>query len=201
MTRILLVVPPVVYARQPSIGVAYLSAYLKSAGHEIRVMDLNTRIHGINDGDDAMWGLDRNAYSFIEREKEEISLWIEEMLDYDPDIIGFNVWSTSKRQALYMAEEIKKVSPEKLIVFGGPETVLADNLLKGYPQVDILVRGEGEEAMAEIAEEFSKKKKVESCRGCFVRKDGEMVLSPVRDEIQDINTLPFPDYSDFHMDK
>jgi anaerobic magnesium-protoporphyrin IX monomethyl ester cyclase len=201
MSRIVLAASPVVYARQPGIGLAYLSAYLKSKGHKVKVMDFNTRLTGINDGDDAVWGIDENAYAFIEERKPQFLSWIDEILDYAPDIVGFNVWSTSKRQALYMARKIKQRSPGIVMVFGGPEAVLADNLLKGYSQVDIMVRGEGEASMADIAERFDNGLDMAGCPGCLVRQDGEMVLAPDRPEIEDLDSLPFPDFSDFEMDK
>ena len=106
--RILLLVPPVVYMRQPGIGVAYLSSYLKSKGHETRIMDLNTEISGINDGDDGYWAQESNAMSFISENTGIFEKWISRILDYRPDIVGFNVWSTSKSQALYLANGIKK---------------------------------------------------------------------------------------------
>ena len=53
--RIMLLTPPVLYARHISPGPAYIKAYLERAGHEVRCRDLNTEIHVQNDGDDFYW--------------------------------------------------------------------------------------------------------------------------------------------------
>lgn len=195
--KILLVIPPVVYRRQPNIGVAYLSAYIKDKGYDVQVWDLNLEVSGINDGDDGFWAKKKNAIEFIKRRRSLFETWVQRILRYDPDIVGFNLWSTSREQALYLSRMIKKAAEKKLVVFGGPETVLGDNLFRNEQSVDILVRGEGEEAFLEIIEKYKESGRVESCRGCFVRSDGVLIDCGVRPEIKDLDRLPFPDFSAF----
>ena len=126
--KILLLIPPIVYKRQPSIGIAYLSSYLRSNGYTVQAWDLNTEIKGINDGDDGYWAQEANADKFIAENMSFFEKFLENIMDYNPDIIGFNVWATSRKQSLLLAEMIKKRDSSKLIIFGGPEAVLGDNL-------------------------------------------------------------------------
>ena len=74
--KILLIIPPVVYRRQPGIGLAYISAYLKANGYDdVHIWDLNIEISGINDGDDGFWALESNADVFIEEYKDKFQQW------------------------------------------------------------------------------------------------------------------------------
>lgn len=198
--KILLLVPPIVYKRQPSIGVAYLCAVLREQGYEVMVRDLNVDVQGINDGDDGFWSREENVDAFIASHQTLFDGWLADIERYDPDIVGFNVWSTSRKQSVYLADRIKNHDPECLVVFGGPEAVLGDNLLVGAGSVDIVVRGEGEQTFLEIVREFERQGKVEFCPGASVRNGGKLIDCGKREEIRDLDSLPFPDFSDFRQD-
>ncbi|MBN2407440.1 MAG: B12-binding domain-containing radical SAM protein [Elusimicrobia bacterium] len=199
--KILLIIPPVVYKRQPSIGVAYISAYLREKGYDIEVWDLNTEVYGINDGDDGYWAREDNARRFISGNGSLFESWAERAAASGADIIGFNVWSTSRLQSLHLADKIKEKSAGTLIVFGGPETSLADRLFVDEKAVDILVKGEGERALEEIAVQFGKNGRVDSVKGCMIRKGHSMADFGECAQVPDIDRLPVPDFSDFSPEK
>ncbi len=198
--KILLITPPVIYSRQPPISTAYLASFLKSRGLETRAWDLNTEINIPNDADDYYWAQIENCRKFYESNKELFDKWTEKIFEYAPAIIGFTVWSTTIFFSLKLAMKIKKRDKSKIIVFGGYwANVEAEEILDN-PQVDIIVRGEGEESLLEAAEQYKKHGKIETCRGSIVRSNGRIIDSGIRPEIRDLDALPFPDFSDFNLE-
>lgn len=197
----LLVIPPVVYRRQPPIGPAYLAAYLRDKGEKVAVMDLNPDIEGINDGDDGFWAIEDNARKFIDENSANFKKWAEEILAKNADIIGFNIWSTNRLQTLELVRLIREKDPNKLIVFGGPEAVLGLNLFRDLDEPDVIVKGEGERAFLEIIRQYRKTGSVKDIAGTLIRENGKLKESAPRVEIEDLDSLPFPDFSDYELDK
>jgi radical SAM superfamily enzyme YgiQ (UPF0313 family) len=198
--KILLITPPVIYSRQPPISTASLASFLKSRGLETKAWDLNTEIYIPNDADDNYWAQIENCRKFYENNKELFDKWTEKIFEYDPAIIGFTVWSTTLFFSLKLAMRIKRRDKSKIIVFGGYWSNVEAEEIFDNPQVDIIVKGEGEETLLEIAEQYEKKGRIESCRGCIVRNGGEVVDCGIRPEIRSLDTLPFPDFSDFNLE-
>jgi anaerobic magnesium-protoporphyrin IX monomethyl ester cyclase len=199
--RILLIIPPVIYARQPSIGVAYLSSYLKDKGYDVKCWDLNTEIQVSNDGDDAFWSQETNAREFFAKNKGLFENWVDKILSYNAQIIGFSVWLTSQYSSLRLAEMIKAKDKNKLIVFGGAGCSFTGKKLIANSAVDIAVLGEGERVLEEIIKKYINDGKVESCPGCLIKRNGEIINCGSEPEINNLDELPFPDFSDFSIDK
>jgi len=198
--KILLITPPVIYSRQPPIATAYLASFLKNRGIETRAWDLNTETGISNDGDDCYWAQIENCRKFYKNNKGLFDKWTEKIFEYDPAIIGFTVWSTTAFFSLKLAMRIKRRDKNKIIVFGGYwANVEAEEILDN-PQVDIIVRGEGEETLLEIAEQYKKRGRIGPCRGCIVRSSGRVTDSGIRPEIRNLDALPFPDFSDFNLE-
>ncbi|MCG0277413.1 MAG: cobalamin-dependent protein, partial [Thermanaeromonas sp.] len=66
-----------------------------------------------------------------------------------PEVVAFSCYIWNIKPSLEVAAILKKVRPEILIVFGGPEVSFeSEAFLKANPQVDLIIRGEGELAWA-----------------------------------------------------
>ncbi len=94
--------------------------------------------------------------------------------------VGFFV--TSDQTVIqYVKNLIQRIAgrrPDIVFLAGGPHASLgSDDLLKEIPDVDICVRGEGEEACAEILSGNA----WETIRGISYRRDGRVVHNPPRD--------------------
>lgn len=111
----------------PPLGLAYVAAYLKSKGHQVRVLD------GIVDP----------------LPLEEIS---EIARDYD--VVGITVISSYVIRVIELIKSLKESGVSAPIVVGGPHaTALPETLLKHG--ADYAVIGEGEETMLELVEKKS----------------------------------------------
>jgi anaerobic magnesium-protoporphyrin IX monomethyl ester cyclase len=97
---------------------------------------------------------------------------------------------------------IKDWKTSAIIVLGGPHvSALPDQVLNYYPQVDYVVRGEGERTIVELAKTLSKNQKIDHVLGISYRgKDGKIHHNNDRPFIEDLNSIPFPAWEHFNLD-
>ena len=204
-SKVLLLVPPVIYARRPSIGVAYLASYLKKAGHEVIAWDLNTEIDIENDGDDNFWSIwgpqEQHCIDLYNNNREVFDQWVKKIVEMNPDIVGFTFWTTSAWFSLKLAELIKKKAPKIITVLGGYLCNICGDAFIENENIDIVVRGEGENTLLEIADNVAEYGCIKSCKGILYKSKGPVVDCGLREEVKDLDILPFPDFSNFKMDK
>jgi radical SAM superfamily enzyme YgiQ (UPF0313 family) len=86
------------------------------------------------------------------------------------------------------------VKPEIVTVFGNHHaTHNAAHILRKYPHVDIVVRGEGEYTCLDLLQTLSKPSTLRNVQGITFRHNGQIVRNPDRPLLKDIDALPFPD--------
>ena len=139
----------------PPLGLCYLSASLKRAGHQALVLDCEAQ--GLNI---------TKIFEIVRQEK--------------PDLIGITATSPELANALTIAAELKaKLSIP--IVFGGVHvTIFKDQLLRENPAVDFGVVGEGEETIVELLEALDQPQKFPSIQGLIFRDKDEIRQNPLR---------------------
>ncbi|KKN13252.1 hypothetical protein LCGC14_1008260 [marine sediment metagenome] len=157
---------------RPPMGLAYLSAYLKQFGHESKIIDLY-HFGGGHVGDLAR---SKTAICWVQDNSNPVDIF-EEIENYNPDYIGMYLGTVSFYEGLKIAKKIRLKYPDLPFMVGGPHaTELPESLLGKF---DYIVCGEGEKAVLDIIADKSQK-------GIVV---GEM--------INDLDSLPLPDYSHF----
>jgi radical SAM superfamily enzyme YgiQ (UPF0313 family) len=117
----------------PPLGIAWLAAVLRENGYkEVFLIDAVI-----------------NKYS-----NENI---VEILKKDTPDIIGLSFGTQNRFLAFGCARKIKKNFPQIPIVVGGPHpTLTADDILKNIPEIDFVIRGEGEYAFLDFIKTFDK---------------------------------------------
>lgn len=78
---------------------------------------------------------------------------IEEILDFAAlDVVGFDChWVNQGNVVLETAAAVKKIKPGVFIVMGGfTSSLFAEEILTHYPQIDAVVRGDGETPIVEL---------------------------------------------------
>lgn len=110
----------------------------------------------------------------------------------------------SHEQSIAVAETVKRLSPGSITIHGGPDTPKyeqdAKDYFAKYPQVDIIVRGEGEATAAEtldklssvIGQENPDLSVLKDVAGITYRYRGEIIRNPDRPRIEDLDTIPSP---------
>lgn len=71
------------------------------------------------------------------------------------DIVGFSVYVWNIQRSLAVAAALKKIKPEILIVFGGPQVPdQAEGFLRQNPQIDLCTHGPGEDLFLDLLEAY-----------------------------------------------
>lgn len=178
--RIALINPPylVIYKqldiRQDAsipLGLLYIAAMLENADHEVKILDPN--LHNT-----------------------PLSELIDEAKSFEPELIGLTTVTPTFNAAQRIAFELKKVLPKVPIIMGGPHvSALPEQTLKLTPCVDFVVVGEGELTIIDLVRALEKKKTdFFGINGICYRNNGEVMLTPNRPGIEDLDTIPYPAY-------
>jgi anaerobic magnesium-protoporphyrin IX monomethyl ester cyclase len=154
-----------------------MGAVLKRQGEEVRVLDLlSTR---------------------FSPEKIEDCL-----ARFRPDLIGVTSVTMNFPAAVRILGICKAMRPEAATVIGGPHaTFTAEQTLRAHPEVDLVVRGEGEETIAETARALETGQGLEGVPGLTFRRNGAVAATADRPFIADLDRLPLPDRSLFPLSR
>jgi radical SAM superfamily enzyme YgiQ (UPF0313 family) len=100
-------------------------------------------------------------------------------LDTRAPVFGFTCYDINCYLNLLLAERIKKLAPEAIILFGGPSaTFSADLILKNRRAVDICARGEGEETVRELLRLLSDGEDWKNICGISFRRRRKVIHTP-----------------------
>ena len=153
----------------PPLGILYLGATLKNNGAEVSI-------------------LDQPAKDFT---VEEAVNWA---LREDPDVLGFSTFQSSGKTAATICSKVKERNPGIVTVFGNIyATRNPERVLKKYPSVDIVVRGEGERIVTNLASCLRDGHDLKEINGITFRDGDRVVSTPDQPLIEDLDSLPFPD--------
>jgi anaerobic magnesium-protoporphyrin IX monomethyl ester cyclase len=179
--RVALVNPPYPVEAPQAIfiplGISYLAAVLEENGYSVDVVDCQT--------------------SRPDQKQLE-----EKFRSLNPDIIGVTSATLTYLPALEILKAAKTALPNCLTMIGGPHvTVMDEQTFTESANVDIAVRGEGEQTMLELAGLVSNGnlKNLSEVLGITFRKNGQVFRTPDRPFMQDIDALPHPAHKHFDV--
>jgi|SRR3989304_6863844 len=159
----------------PPLGLAYIAASLKSAGHEIKVVDLN--------------GDRNNGLSYL------INLLSNESFG----MIGVSSIITQYKKVKELGKLIKSITPDTLLIMGGPGPTSIPELYLKNCFANIICIGEGEDTVKELASFVQNNISLESCKGIvFKNKEDSYIATAKREQILDINKVKFPAWDMFY---
>ncbi len=178
----------------PPIGLAYIGAYLKKNGYNYKGIDACgqalEKIRKAKPGSDLLVQ----------------GLTIDEIIAQIPasvKIVGLtSLFSHSWFLARDIAKKIKEVFPHCNIIFGGehPSAQIKETLKCNF--IDYVVVGEGEETFLELVDHLIKKKNPRNILGmAYKNNKDEIVQTPKRLRIVDINNFPYPDWDNWNIDE
>jgi anaerobic magnesium-protoporphyrin IX monomethyl ester cyclase len=76
-----------------------------------------------------------------------------------------------------------------------------EQIIANESAVDLIVRGEGEQTLLEIAQNLDDKTKIEQIQGITYRENNDVIRTPNRPFIQNLDSLPRPAYHLFELDR
>jgi anaerobic magnesium-protoporphyrin IX monomethyl ester cyclase len=141
--------------------------------------------------------LEKNQYKVDVIDCQVLKLSYEEfkseLSKRQPNIVGITSTTLTYKPGLQIAKIAKEVCPNCLTVMGGPHVTFWDNeALQECPELDVIVRKEGEYTLLELAQKVEAGKSFGDVLGITYRKDGEIIRTPDRPYIEDLDSLPFP---------
>ena len=181
-----------VYNSNEHIGVTYLSSTLKARGHDVRLAfdpqvfrgEPLVRMPGL---------LER-----LDKTKQIVAL----AADWQADFLCCSCYTDNVRWMLGVAEGVKAARPECVTVFGGVHVTSVPEAMVGYPQVDILVRGEAEDALTELVEQTDfgggTFRLPRDIANTWLRDGEDVVRNDLRPYIADLDSVPMRDFQLFY---
>lgn len=148
--------------KYPIISFASLAAALRQEGARVAILDL---------------GIVGN-FNGLEKVFEEI----------EPKYIGFTTTTPLFSQIAEMSSRCKQILGKKVtIIAGGPHVTALPEESLSSSEIDIVVFGEGEKTIIDIW----KGKKLNEINGIYYKNNGEIVKTPRREWIENLDELPF----------
>ncbi len=117
-----------------------------------------------------------------------------EIKSLSPDLVGISsLFSPYYREALKTAEIVKKVL-DVPVLMGGSHVSACPELMLSNPNVDFIIRGEGEKPICDFLREFQTHKRYAMVDSLGWKENGRIRLNPIGDNFP-IRELPPPDVS------
>jgi len=119
--------------------------------------------------------------------------WVKKRIELSkPDILGISILTPSAEAGFEMAKMAKEMLPNVFVVMGGPHATILPLETIGNEHVDAVCFGEGEETLIELV---NNPNNLEGVKGIYYKKDGESKMNPPRPLIDDLDNIPFPNWS------
>ena len=100
--------------------------------------------------------------------------------EIEPDVVGLSVMTFQRTTALALARMIRAIRPQTKIVVGGYDPSLAPQAYTPCPEVDMIVRGEGERTLAELLRAIESGAPLEGIAGLAFRTPNGFVFNTAR---------------------
>lgn len=185
----------------PPYNIARLSSLVREAGYATKVYDFNVESHySLKEADPRLtdawnganyyWWQEPEYYRRIHHTYKPFLLkYLEILLADNPDVIGFSCYYTNILATKWMIDAIKSRRPDITIILGGPEC--HESNFKKPKGADYIFVGESEQNILDFLNNWED----------GIKPTTDFIGGLYSDTRIDIDSLPYPDYSDFDLDK
>jgi anaerobic magnesium-protoporphyrin IX monomethyl ester cyclase len=168
--RILLIAPP--YALEeyplPPLSLSYLSGSLLAHGFEVEILDLLTS---------------KASAAKIRRKLQQ----------YQPQLVGITGVTMTFPAAARILRVCKQFDPSITTVMGGQHvSFAADDAFHRAPWIDIVVAGEGDATVVDLASALDEGADVGKVAGLYIHRNGKAIKTAPRPLIDNLDELPVP---------
>jgi radical SAM superfamily enzyme YgiQ (UPF0313 family) len=114
-----------------------------------------------------------------------------------PDIVGISCTTPTFQDTIELARALSQAFPKAITVLGGAHVTAIPQEAMLEEVFDVGVVGEGEMTLLELVRRVEDKGSLakvdlEQIKGLAFRQDGRIVMTPPRERIQDLDSLPHP---------
>jgi len=159
-------------------GLMYVAAWLREhrpSRYDIRILD--TRVDGLTG-----------------------KALADAIVAHAPDLVGISAMTVDEPSLLEVAAAAKAWRPSVPVIAGGPHPTQFFDELIVQPDIDAVVRGEGERVMAQLLDAWEEGRGWQGMPGVTLEVDGEVVDGGLAPAIQDLDELPFPTWDLIELD-
>ena len=180
------------------IGLGYLGSALEKAGFAVKLYQAeNPRESlakiGLKNKNRLMLQMYRKYLQALADDAHPVWREISQVIaDESPDMVGVSCMTVYLASALKIAAIVKNNNPHCRVVFGGHHpTLLPDDVLQ-RPDIDFVVRGEGERTFVELAEALATGGDLAQIPGLSWRCEDDIKHNPQQELIHDLDSLSPP---------
>jgi radical SAM superfamily enzyme YgiQ (UPF0313 family) len=157
------------------VGLGYIASYARLQHPEIEFSLLDTRV----------------------ATKKEIRKFYQT----DFDLFGITVLSPVYHEVIEVFELIRSIKPNTPICLGGAYvTTIMEEVFEDTP-ADFAIYGEGEITFSHLISYLKGKVPIEKINGIMHKKGGAVITNPPQEQIQDLDSIPYPAYELYKMDR
>lgn len=155
-------------------GLMSIGAYLESKGYEVDIKDFWA----------SNWDEIRN-----------------EIKKLNPDAVFSSCLTDYRLSNFKLARIAKEINPETVTVIGNVHaTVMYEQILSTYPEIDFIVCNEGEITSLELIECLNKNGNLKDVKGLAFKVENKVWATEKRPLIENLDILPFPTKNRFYLD-
>ncbi len=202
---------------RPSLGLSILKSHAVNLGHDVSINYVNIDFvehFGLSDyqkmvnsspvdmaGECLISRIYHSSLVELNEEDLEIRQWYidkgKELAFKGSDIYCFTCLFQQIRPSLWLAEEIKKIRPKSIIVFGGAalDYPMGEQLFNSFKFVDCLFMGESEQTFVDYLNSVSKNE-IYRHPSVLIRNQ-DIPLMTRAATLADLNVSCAPDYEDY----
>jgi len=114
-----------------------------------------------------------------------------------PYVIGFSCLTAHVARAYEMSKMVKRLYPDSIVVTGGLHATALPEESLAHDTIDVVVRGEGEEALLQLYRAIREGKPWDDIGGLSYRQNGTIRQNPEAPLIPDLDDLPMFPYDMF----
>lgn len=150
----------------PPVGLTYLAAYSRQAGHQVAIYDFQVEA--------------RNFEDFLK--------------EFAPDLIGITCQTALFYNTLDLAKKIKNILPQVPIMVGGVHaSYRPKDFFESSSDIDVVVRGEGELTLMDLISHYEvENPSLSAIDGITYRDSGQIISNQDRKLIDNLDNLPMP---------
>jgi radical SAM superfamily enzyme YgiQ (UPF0313 family) len=173
----------------PPIGLAYIAAAVRSANHQVVVVD-------------GPGSAPRNYFPFQGVTVRGLpNAEIISRIPKDADVIGFGcMFSSNWVYVRELIKDIRKVFPNVFLVLGGEHGTGFPEFSMEQAPLNAVVLGEGEETVVELLDHLRQGLPIDDIPGIACRVKGAIRLNPRRDRIKNIDSIAWPAWDLFDIE-
>lgn len=105
------------------------------------------------------------------------------------DVVGFSTYVWNHRYNYALAQRIKEINPNCLIVLGGPELAISDPMIfEKNPWMNIVIKMEGEITFSKVLRSSN----LRDIPGLLINDNGKLIDTGDSERIEDLDLIPSP---------